>query len=47
MGEEGKLTRILGVDFGSILTFSSMEGRSSAPGQVDVVKLKKIWELLK
>ena len=46
MGEEGKLTRILGVDFGSILTFSSMEGRSSAPGQVDVVKLKKIWELL-
>jgi 3-dehydroquinate dehydratase-1 len=47
MGEEGKLTRILGVEFGSILTFSSMEGRSSAPGQVDIVKLKKIWELLK
>ncbi len=46
MGEEGKLTRILGVEFGSILTFSSMEGRSSAPGQVDIVKLKKIWELL-
>ncbi|ABR55724.1 type I 3-dehydroquinate dehydratase [Methanococcus aeolicus] len=47
MGEVGKLTRIIGVELGSILTFASMEGRSSAPGQVDVVKLKKIWELLK
>ncbi|MDK2789800.1 MAG: 3-dehydroquinate dehydratase [Methanothermococcus sp.] len=46
MGEEGKLTRILGTQFGSILTFAAMEGRASAPGQVDVVKLKKIWELL-
>ena len=46
MGEAGKLTRIIGVKLGSILTFASMEGRSSAPGQVDVVKLKKIWELL-
>ncbi|AVB76823.1 type I 3-dehydroquinate dehydratase [Methanococcus maripaludis] len=47
MGESGKLTRILGLDFGSILTFASMEGKASAPGQVDVKKLKEILELLK
>ncbi|MFU8653015.1 type I 3-dehydroquinate dehydratase [Methanotorris formicicus] len=46
MGEEGKLTRILGVHFGSILTFASMEGKASAPGQIDVKKLKEIWELI-
>ncbi|ABO34501.1 3-dehydroquinate dehydratase [Methanococcus maripaludis C5] len=46
MGESGKLTRILGLDFGSILTFASMEGKASAPGQVDVKKLKEILELI-
>ncbi|AEF95886.1 type I 3-dehydroquinate dehydratase [Methanotorris igneus] len=46
MGEEGKLTRILGVHFGSILTFASMEGKASAPGQIDVKKLKEIWKLI-
>jgi len=47
MGESGKLTRILGLDFGSILTFASMEGKASAPGQVDVKKLKEILNLIK
>ncbi|MBA2852400.1 3-dehydroquinate dehydratase-1 [Methanococcus maripaludis] len=47
MGESGKLTRVLGLNFGSILTFASMEGKASAPGQVDVKKLKEILELLK
>ncbi|CAB3288188.1 3-dehydroquinate dehydratase [Methanocaldococcus lauensis] len=46
MGEKGKITRILGVYFGSILTFASYKGKSSAPGQIDVFTLKKIWELM-
>ncbi|MBW9221681.1 type I 3-dehydroquinate dehydratase [Methanothermococcus sp. SCGC AD-155-C09] len=46
MGEMGKLTRILGTYFGSILTFASMEGKSSAPGQIDIITLKKIYELI-
>ena len=46
MGEKGKLTRILGTYFGSILTFASMEGKSSAPGQIDVGKLKEIYRLI-
>ena len=46
MGEKGKLTRILGTYFGSILTFASMEGKSSAPGQIDVKRLKEIYNLI-
>ncbi|MCQ6253988.1 type I 3-dehydroquinate dehydratase [Methanocaldococcus sp.] len=46
MGEKGKITRILGVYFGSILTFASYKGKSSAPGQIDIFTLKKIWELM-
>jgi 3-dehydroquinate dehydratase-1 len=46
MGEKGKLTRILGVYFGSILTFASYKGKSSAPGQVDVDTLKEILRLM-
>ena len=46
MGEVGKLTRIIGPYFGSILTFSSLEGKSSAPGQIEVNKLKKIIDLI-
>jgi len=45
MGEKGKLTRILGTYFGSVLTFASMEGKSSAPGQIDVLTLKKYMDL--
>lgn len=46
MGKKGKLTRILGTYFGSILTFASMGGKSSAPGQIDVGKLKEIYRLI-
>ncbi len=46
MGEEGKLTRILGVYFGSILTFASYKGKGSAPGQIDIDTLKEIWRLM-
>ncbi|XRO76204.1 type I 3-dehydroquinate dehydratase [Methanocaldococcus sp. 10A] len=46
MGEKGKLTRILGVYFGSILTFASYKGKSSAPGQIDIDTLKEIWKLM-
>ncbi|NPA62124.1 MAG: type I 3-dehydroquinate dehydratase [Methanococci archaeon] len=44
MGEKGKLTRILGIYFGSVLTFASYGGKSSAPGQIDVFSLKEIWK---
>ncbi|AXI25246.1 type I 3-dehydroquinate dehydratase [Methanofervidicoccus sp. A16] len=46
MGEKGKLTRILGTYFGSILTFASMDGKCSAPGQIDVERLKEIYKTL-
>ena len=41
MGEKGKLTRILATYFGSVLTFASMGGKPSAPGQIDVMALKR------
>ena len=46
MGEKGKITRILGPYFGSILTFASYKGKSSAPGQIDINTLKEIWRLM-
>lgn len=46
MGEKGKITRVLNIYYGSILTFASYKGKASAPGQIDVEKLRKIWELL-
>ncbi|HID47503.1 MAG TPA: type I 3-dehydroquinate dehydratase [Methanothermococcus okinawensis] len=46
MGEKGKLTRILGTYFGSILTFASMNSKSSAPGQIDIEDLKNIYRIL-
>ena len=46
MGEKGKLTRILGVYFGSILTLASYKGKSSAPWQVEIDTLKEIWRLM-
>ena len=46
MGEKGKITRILNVHFGSVLTFASLEGKSSAPGQIDMQDIKRIWKEL-
>ena len=45
MGEKGKLTRILATYFGSVLTFASMGGKHSAPGQMDVIALKRCTAL--
>ncbi|MFZ7133845.1 MAG: type I 3-dehydroquinate dehydratase [Eubacteriales bacterium] len=41
MGQLGKITRIFGGLFGSGITFSCLEGLSSAPGQIDIKKMKK------
>ncbi len=45
MGGLGKITRIIGLDFGSVLTFASL-GKSSAPGQIDTIRLKEIRKLI-
>ena len=38
MGELGKLTRVRGGAFGSVMTFAS-KGKASAPGQIDAETL--------
>ncbi len=45
MGEKGKITRILGPLLGSFLTFASTQYGETAPGQIDIMKLKKIYKL--
>lgn len=46
MGEKGKVTRILGPLIGSYLTYASTELGETAPGQIDFIKLKKIYQLI-
>lgn len=41
MGELGRVTRLLGHDFGSVLTFGSL-ARASAPGQIPVADLREV-----
>lgn len=43
MGEKGIITRILGPLLGSYLTFASTPYSQSAPGQIDVNEMKKIY----
>lgn len=43
MGEMGVKTRIYGEIYGSAITFASI-GKVSAPGQIDVVKMRKYLE---
>lgn len=46
MGEEGKISRVIGDLYGSDMSFAS--GRSdSAPGQIPIADVKKLWDLLK
>jgi len=46
MGEFGSTTRVLGPLYGGYLTFASLEeGKASAPGQLTVEDLKRIWKL--
>lgn len=46
MGEKGKITRILGPLLGSFLTFASTQYGETAPGQIDIEKMKNIYKLL-
>lgn len=46
MGEKGRMTRILGPLLGSYLTFAASEYGESAPGQIDIDKLKNIYNNL-
>ncbi len=46
MGEKGRITRVLGPLLGSFLTFASTSQGETAPGQIDIVKLKKIYQLI-
>ena len=47
MGQEGMITRVYGPILGAYLTFASLgEGKSSAPGQLNVSELRQIWRLL-
>ena len=41
MGELGKMTRVRGGAFGSVMTFAS-KGKASAPGQIDAETLSKM-----
>ena len=47
MGEAGKISRILSPMFGSMVTFASLEASGgTAPGQMTVGQMRKIWEVL-
>jgi len=47
MGRKGKISRVMAPFFGSFLTFASLEtGAESAPGQMTVHDMKKIFEVL-
>jgi len=46
MGEKGKITRILGPLLGSFLTFASTPFGKTAQGQINITKLKKIYQLI-
>lgn len=48
MGEKGKITRVAGHLFGNYLMYATLrEGKKTAPGQMEISKLKKIQCLLK
>ncbi len=47
MGAAGRSSRIMTAALGSFLTFAALErGVESAPGQMTVDEMKKIWEIL-
>ena len=45
MGEKGVISRLCGEFFGSAMTFGAV-GKTSAPGQISVIELQKILDLL-
>ena len=46
MGEIGRLTRLTGELFGSVLTFASSGRRDSAPGQMKIPELRKGLDII-
>lgn len=46
MGEQGRMTRILGPLLGSYLTYASTEFGGSAPGQIEFEELQKIYRTM-
>ena len=46
MGKKGRITRVLGPLLGSFLTFASTQYGETAPGQIDIMRLKKIYKIL-
>ena len=45
MGELGRMTRTYGETYGSAVTFACLEGRTSAPGQLEAYKMREILSL--
>lgn len=45
MGETGKISRLVGAAFGSMLTFATV-GESSAPGQMPIEQVRKSLDML-
>jgi 3-dehydroquinate dehydratase-1 len=47
MGEQGKMSRVMGPLLGSLFTFAALaEGSESAPGQLNVRATRQIWRLM-
>ncbi|PIQ72406.1 hypothetical protein COS31_00620 [Candidatus Roizmanbacteria bacterium CG02_land_8_20_14_3_00_36_15] len=46
MGEKGKITRVLGPLLGSFLMYASTPYGKTASGQIDIMELKKIYQLI-
>ena len=46
MGEKGKITRILAPLMGGFLTFAATQWCESAPGQIDLSEMKKMYKAL-
>lgn len=46
MGEKGRMTRIIGPLLGSYLTYASTEWGDSAPGQIDIGEMEKIYKII-
>ncbi len=48
MGEKGKISRIVSPFLGAVWTYASLtKSRASAPGQLTVGEMRKIWKMLK
>jgi len=46
MGELGKITRVFGPVVGSYLTYASTDDQETAPGQIDINNMRKIYRLI-